>query len=81
MEERVSAAQARRKFSFILRGVREGRSYVVTSQGRAVARIVPADEVPHAGIGARAALLDRLGRQAVKDIGQWSRDQFYEDEG
>ncbi len=80
MEEAVSAAEANRKFSFILRGVREGRSYVVTSHGRAVARIVPAVEVPHTGIAARAALIARLERQPVGDIGRWSRDELYEDE-
>ena len=40
MEKPVSAADANRKFSKLLRAVREGKSYVVTSHGRAVARIV-----------------------------------------
>jgi prevent-host-death family protein len=31
-------------FSLILRGVRNGHSYVVTSHGRPVARIVPASQ-------------------------------------
>ena len=43
MEEAVSAADANRKFSLILRSVREGHSYVVTSHGRPVARIIPAE--------------------------------------
>ena len=48
MEEAVSAADANRRFSLLLRGVREGRSYVVTSHGKPVARLIPAgkhDEV------------------------------------
>lgn len=80
MEEAVSAAEANRKFSFILRGVREGHSYVVTSHGRAVARIVPADEMANVGSGARASLLARLERQPVGNVGRWSRDELYEDE-
>lgn len=80
MEEAVSAADANRKFSFILRGVREGHSYVVTSHGRAVARIVPADERTNIEAGARASLLARLERQPVGNIGRWSRDELYEDE-
>ncbi|TIP01752.1 MAG: type II toxin-antitoxin system prevent-host-death family antitoxin, partial [Mesorhizobium sp.] len=44
MDEAVSAADANRRFSYILREVREGQSYVVTSHGRPVARIVPADK-------------------------------------
>ncbi len=41
MEETVSAAEANREFSKLLRGVREGNSYVVTSHGRPVAKLVP----------------------------------------
>ncbi|TIV74086.1 MAG: type II toxin-antitoxin system prevent-host-death family antitoxin, partial [Mesorhizobium sp.] len=36
MDEAVSAADANRRFSHILRAVREGQSYVVTSHGRPV---------------------------------------------
>lgn len=80
MEKSVSAADANRKFSLVLRGVREGHSYVVTSRGRPVARIVPAGK--HEGVtsSARAALLSRLERQAVVNAGRSTRDELYEDE-
>lgn len=80
MEEVVSAADANRKFSLILRHVREGHSYVVTSHGRPVARIVPADKRERLVSGARAALLSRLERQHVVNAGRWTRDELYEDE-
>jgi prevent-host-death family protein len=80
MEEVVSAADANRKFSLILRGVRDGHSYVVTSHGRPVARIVPAAKDERVVSGARAALLSRLERQPVVEAGRWSRDELYEDE-
>ena len=80
MEETVSAADANRKFSLILRGVRDGNSYVVTSHGRPVARIVPAEKPEGVALGARAALLLRLERQPVTHAGGWSRDELYEDE-
>ncbi|MFT3801153.1 MAG: type II toxin-antitoxin system prevent-host-death family antitoxin [Burkholderiaceae bacterium] len=80
MEEAVSAAEANRKFSLILRSVREGRSYVVTSHGRPVARIVPADKLESIVSGARASLLARLERQAFVSAGRWTRDELYEDE-
>lgn len=80
MEEAVSAADANRKFSLILRGVREGHSYVVTSHGRPVARIVPADRHKNMASGARAALLSRLASQPVVHAGHWTRDELYEDE-
>jgi prevent-host-death family protein len=80
MEETVSAADANRKFSLILRGVRDGHSYVVTSHGRPVARIVPADKHQGVASGARAALLSRLSSQPVVRGRRWTRDELYEGE-
>ena len=80
MEEAISAADANRRFSLLLRGVREGRSYVVTSHGKPVARLVPADIHGDLGAGARASLLSRLERQSVVEAGRWSRDELYEDD-
>lgn len=80
MDEIVTAADANRQFSQILRSVREGRSYVVTSHGRPVARIVPVDEEVKARALAHAALLARLASQPVVDVGSWTRDELYEDE-
>jgi prevent-host-death family protein len=78
MEKAVSAADANRKFSKLLRAVREGHSYVVTSHGKAVAKIVPVERDDVAR-GARVALLKRLRSQPVVTIGRWSRDALYED--
>jgi len=79
LEKAVSAADANRKFSRILQGVREGRSYVVTSHGKPVAKISPVDEPGKVEAGARGALLARLRRQSVADAGRWTRDELYED--
>lgn len=79
MEKPVSAADANRKFSKLLRAVREGQTYVVTSHGRAVARIVPAEKDGGLTRGTRAALLKRLRSEPVVTIGRWSRDELYED--
>ena len=78
MEEAVSAADANRRFSELLRKVRKGRSIIVTSHGRPVARIVPMTERDSAARGARAALLERLRKQPAIDIGKWSREELYE---
>jgi len=79
MDETISAADANRRLSQILRGVREGRRYVVTSHGKPVARIVPPeDETTRED--ARRALLDRLERQSVTAAGPWTRDELYDDE-
>ena len=78
MEEAISAADANRRFSHLLRGVREGRSYVVTSHGKPVARLVPADKHEGVTTGARQALLSRLKKQPVVRAGRWTRDELYE---
>lgn len=79
MEKPVSATDANRKFSKLLRSVREGQSYLVTSHGRAVARIVPVEKEGRETRGARAALLKRLWSGPVVKIGRWTRDELYED--
>jgi prevent-host-death family protein len=79
MDEPVSAADANRRFSLILRRVREGNSYVVTSHGKAVARILAADAHDETTSSARSALLSRLSKQPVVDAGSWSRNELYED--
>ena len=79
MEKAVSAADANRKFSQLLHGVRKGQSYLVTSHGKPVARIVPASERDEVAPGARDVLLARLRSQPVVRAGRWTRDQLYED--
>ncbi len=76
----MSSAEANRKFSLLLRGVREGRSYVVTSHGKPVARLVPAGGGDPASKSARAALLSRLENQAAVNASRWTREELYEDE-
>lgn len=78
MEESVSAATARRKFSVILGHVREGRSYVVTSRGQPVARIVPAGSHEEVMARAKTVLLSRLEAQPVLSAESWRRDELYE---
>jgi prevent-host-death family protein len=80
MDEVISAAEANRHFSQVLRAVRRGRSYVVTSHGKPVAKIVPVGAHDEVMTGARAALIARLRSQPVVDIGRWTRDELYEDQ-
>jgi prevent-host-death family protein len=78
MEKAISAADANRKFSQLLRDVREGQSYVVTSHGRAVARIAPVHEDTTSASKALSSLLGRLRAEQVVKIGRWNRDELYE---
>jgi len=78
MEKAISAADANRKFSQVLRDVREGQSYVVTSHGKAVARIAPFKEGRATAASARASLLSRLRAERVVRVGRWKRDELYD---
>ena len=80
MEHSISAADANRHFSTVLRTVREGGSYVVTSYGKPVARVVPAGRHEATAQTARDILMKRLAAQPVIKIGRFSRDELYEDE-
>jgi prevent-host-death family protein len=80
MPKAVSAADANRNFSQLLRDVREGRSYVITTHGKPVAKIVPFTTNDRAVARARAALIERLSEQPVIDAGRWTRDELYDDE-
>jgi len=77
MEKAIAAAEANRHFSKLLRKVQEGHSYVVTSHGRPIARIIPLGQNGSA-INAKEALLKRLRAERVVNIGRWKRDDLYE---
>ena len=82
MDETVTAAEANRSFSRLLRGVQEGHSYLVTSHGRPVAKLVPADQsdeiTRRMRRAARRALFERLEKQPALNLGPWRRDEAYE---
>jgi len=78
MEKAISAADANRNFSQVLRDVRDGQSYVVTSHGRAVARIAPVQEDQAGAAKARSSLLKRLRSERIVKVGRWKRDELYE---
>lgn len=79
MNRSVSAADANRRFSELLRTVKKGRSVVVTSHGKPVAKISPVVEDNRAAEGARSALFARLRRERVVNAGGWTRDDLYDD--
>src|SRR5688572_23250043 len=78
MSRSISAANANREFSSMLRRVRQGESFVVTSHGRPVAKIVPVSTGDQITLAARGTLLRRLRGARAKRIGGWTRDELYE---
>lgn len=75
----VSAADANRHFSSLLRDVRSGESVTVLSRGKPVAVIAPVihnrDEQRQA---AKSHLLDRLRNQEIRGERTWKREDLYE---
>ncbi len=79
-ERAVTAAEANRRFSHILRDVRQdGARFLVTAHGTPVARIIPtAGDDDVATERAKAALLSRLDSQPVVIGDPWTRDELYD---
>ncbi len=75
----VSAADANRQFSKILRQVRDGETVVVTSHGEPVAKIVPAGRDIAEREEAMTRLFARLDAQPVLNLPRISRDELYDD--
>jgi prevent-host-death family protein len=76
MERPITASEANRAFSRVLREVIGGDSFLVTSHGRAVVRIVPA--VAPEWKAARQRLLDHLRSLPAMHAGPFDRDEAYE---
>ncbi len=81
--ETIPAAEANRRFSELLRGVREeGRRYIVTSHGRAVAKLEPAEDTTDQEAARREAaweaLMARLRAQPALNHPKFTRDDFYD---
>ena len=75
----ISAAEANRHFSSLLREVSRGARITVTSRGKPVATISAADQVGgRERAAARRALLSRLRATAATGTRNWSRDELYE---
>ena len=77
----ISAADANRHFSGLLRDVATGEVVTVLSRGKPVATIGPA--VPESGQReiARQGLLERLRQNKATGSRNWTRDELYDDKG
>jgi prevent-host-death family protein len=80
MIETITATEANRRFSELLREVGAGKSFIVTSHGRPVMRLVP-DKGPTLAEreAARKVLFERLRNQTPTKIEPWTRAELYED--
>ena len=74
----ISAAEANRRFSKLLRAVREGGTFIVTSHGKPVAQITPVMDVDQTRRRAKGLLLARLRVQPSGRVEPWTREEVHE---
>ncbi|MDX9718916.1 MAG: type II toxin-antitoxin system prevent-host-death family antitoxin [Thauera sp.] len=77
----ISAADANRHFSSLLRQVSQGETVTVLSHGRPVATISPpetADEPNRDRANARTRLLARLRHEPASGERNWAREELYD---
>lgn len=74
----VTAADANRHFSNLLREVSHGEVVTVVSRGKPVATISPVPKADPQRLAARKALLGRLRKAETTGHRTWKRDELYE---
>lgn len=74
----VTASDANRQFSSVLREVAHGEVITVVSRGKPVATISPAKAANAQRSAAKMILLKRLNRQAATGARNWNRNELYE---
>ena len=74
----ISASEANRQFSKLLREVAEGEDVSIVSHGRTVAKIVSASDEAKNREMARSTLMARLSRQAATGQRGWTRADLYD---
>ena len=77
--ETITAAEANRKFSELLRKVRDGQTVVVTVHGKPAAKIVAFSGDAGAAGNAHRSLVARLSGQPLVNVGRWTRAALYQD--
>lgn len=81
MERTITATEANREFSRVFNEVANGETYVVTARGKPVIKMTPItlDEADRAEKNRKLkALLSRLSREPVRNLGRVTRDDGYE---
>lgn len=79
MERSITAREANQNFSRLLREVRDGQTYIVTSHGAPVAKIAPVESFDQVSVAAQKVLFGRLRTQkASTKPATWSREELYE---
>ena len=75
----ITASEANRQFSAVLRDVADGHRVLVTSRGKPVATIEPVRPKSRATMSAaKRRLLEHLDAMPVQGARNWTRDELYD---
>lgn len=74
----ISASEANRRFSHLLRQAAQGEIIAVVSRGKTVATVGPASNEMAQRQAARQSLLARLRAQGMTGERNWRREELYE---
>lgn len=74
----ITASDANRGFSALLREVSKGKEVTILSRGRPVAKMTPALSESMQKNGMKSILLARLKTQDVTGDRNWTRDELYD---
>ena len=72
----ITASDANRNFSGLLRDVAAGESILIVSRGKPVAKISPAD-ADTGSMAAKESLILRLSGQKLTEQRDWTRGELY----
>lgn len=74
----ITASDANRHFSGMLRNVSKGEVYTVVSRGKPVATVNPVTTDRRKNVSARNILIDRLKNVPVSGARNWNRNELYD---
>jgi prevent-host-death family protein len=80
MDRFITATEANQRFSEVLRDVRDGESFTVTSHGKPVARVTPFEVDGADRVAKVHALLAQVQGRSIQITGPWTRNDLYDDE-
>ncbi len=75
----ITAADANREFSSLLREVQKGEEITILSRGTPIARMISVNSAMLPKNEMKKNLLSRLKAQAVTGFRNWTRDELYGD--
>lgn len=75
----ITAAEANRRFSSLLRAVSKGEEVTILSRGTPVAKITSASAEAAQKDAMKKTLLSRLKAQSVTGSRDWIRNELYDD--